>query len=239
MDHRVAIVAALEREVRAIVQGWRVSERDYAGKRFQFFENDRAVLVCGGIGPVAARRATEAIISLYDPSEVVSVGFAGALETGLKVGDAFVPRRVVDAGDSSVAETDVGSGTLVSFNSVASVQQKESLARAYGAQAVDMEAAAVARGAQAHGLPFTAMKAISDESNFEIPALDRFIRDGQFCAARFVAWVALRPWLWLTVIRMARNSAHATRTLCVWLEQYNREPEKRPRPRPGLHLITK
>jgi nucleoside phosphorylase len=236
MSNKVAIVAALEREVRPIVKSWRASERDHAGRRFKFFENDRAVLVCGGIGPDPARRATEAIISLYRPSEVVSVGFAGALETALSVGDAFVPRRVVDAGDSSVSETDVGSGTLVSFGSIASMQQKESLARAYGAQAVDMEAVAVAKAARAHGLPFTAMKAISDEPRFKMPDLDRFIRNGQFSAGRFAAFTAVRPWLWVTTIRLARNSARATRTLCNWLEQYNREPEKQ---RAGLHLITR
>jgi adenosylhomocysteine nucleosidase len=239
MPSKVAIVAALEREVRPIIRDWRVRECNHAGRSFKFFENERAVLVCGGIGSEAARRATEAIISLYGPREIVSLGFAGALEAALKLGDAFVPRRVVDAGDSSVTETEVGSGTLVSFGSIAGVQQKKNLAKAYGAQAVDMEAAAVARGARAHGLRFLAMKAISDESTFEGPELDSFIRDGRFCATSFVAWTAVRPWQWPIAIRMAKNSACATRTLCKWLEQYNDQPEMLDGPRPGLHLITR
>ena len=57
---RIAIVAALEREVRPLVKQWRMTEKQHDQRRFQFFENDRAVLVCGGIGGEAARRATEA-----------------------------------------------------------------------------------------------------------------------------------------------------------------------------------
>jgi adenosylhomocysteine nucleosidase len=239
MSKRVAIVAALEREVKPIVADWRSSDREYGGQCFRIFECDQAVLVCGGIGPEPARRAAQAIISLFAPSELVSVGFAGALDPTLKVGDAFVPRRVVDASDGSVSDIGAGSGTLISFASIAGVGQKEKLARSYGAQAVDMEAAAVARAARAQGLPFKAMKAISDESDFEFPGLEGFIRDGRFCATRFLAWSVAQPWLWLTVVRMARNSARATSTLCAWLEQYSRRPENLNEARPGLHLISK
>jgi adenosylhomocysteine nucleosidase len=239
MSPKVAIIAALEREVKPIIVRWRSEERDYAGRRFRFFMNDRAVLVCGGIGPVAARRATEAVISLYTPHEIVSVGFAGALDPSLNAGAAFVPQRVVDAGDSSVSILGTGSGTLVSFGFIAGKQQKESLAKAYGAQAVDMEAAAVARAAQAHGLPFGAMKAVSDEHDFEMPEMERFIRDGHFCATSFVAWTAAQPWLWPVAIRLARNSARASRTLCDWLQQYNHPPEKVDDSRAGLHLISR
>jgi adenosylhomocysteine nucleosidase len=101
------------------------------------------------------------------------------------------------------------------------VAQKLKLARAYGAQAVDMEAAAVARGAQARGVAFGAYKVISDDSDFEIPAMDRFIREGKFRALAFVIYTAIRPWLWRRVIRLARNSSRAAETLCRWLVQYN------------------
>src|SRR6476660_7296010 len=80
----VAIVAALEREVRPLVREWKVAEREHAGRKFRFFESDRAVVVCGGVGPEAARRATEAAISLYRPARVISAGFAGALIEGLR-----------------------------------------------------------------------------------------------------------------------------------------------------------
>src|SRR5579864_5473839 len=58
---RVAIVAALEREVRPLVKGWRVREQEFDGRHFRFFERDNFVLVAGGIGAEAARRAAEAV----------------------------------------------------------------------------------------------------------------------------------------------------------------------------------
>ncbi len=74
-----------------------------------------------------------------------------------------------------------GEGVLVSVATVAGVEQKEKLAKSYGAQAVDMEAAAVAKGAEARGVAFSAVKVISDEVDFELPSMERFISvDGQF-----------------------------------------------------------
>lgn len=214
----VAIVAALEREIWPLVRRWRASEREYSGRRFRFFASEHRVAVCGGIGPQAARRAAEAIISLYQPALVQSVGFAGALDESLHVGQLFEPRQVIDATDGSRADTGSGSGTLVSFSSVAGTDQKSRLATAYQAQAVDMEAAAVAKSAQAHGLRFAAVKVISDDASFAMPSIERFIaNDGRFRSGAFALHAASRPWLWSSLFRLARNSAKASRQLCEYL----------------------
>lgn len=219
---KVAIVAALEREVRPLIRRWRIAEKEYGGRRFRFFENDRAVLVCGGVGAEASRRATEAVIALYQPSSVLSVGFAGALDSTMKGGEILVPRRVIDARDGSSVDTGTGSGALVSFAAIASTDQKAKLAKAYGAQAVDMEAAAVARGAATHGTAFMAVKAISDGSDFVLPPLERFIgAGGVFRETAFTCFAVVRPWLWPGVIALARNSSRASQALCRWLDQFN------------------
>jgi adenosylhomocysteine nucleosidase len=211
----IAIVAALEREIWPLVKNWRVTDREYGGRRFRFFEEETWVAVCGGIGPEAARRATEAVISLYQPRVLESVGFAGALESQLKVGEVLDVQYVIDVADGSRIDTGRGSGILVSFASVAGSEQKSRLAKAYGAKAVDMEAAAVAKGAEARRLPFAVIKVISDEIGFRMPPVDRFTtKDGGFRMAGFVMFAALRPWLWAAVIRLARNSAKASRALC-------------------------
>src|SRR5439155_1080990 len=80
-------------EVWPLVKQWSASEREFDGRQFRFFENARAVLVCGGIGAEAARRATEAIIRLYQPVAVESVGFAGALDSRLEVGTVIGVKR--------------------------------------------------------------------------------------------------------------------------------------------------
>lgn len=237
---KIAMVAALEREVHCLVKRWPTIERDHEGWRFRFFESEHAVLVCGGIGAESARRATEAVIALYQPELVQSVGFAGALDPSLKVGEIFSPSRVIDARDGSSAETLAGCGVLVSAPAIADAKHKARLSEAYAAQAVDMEAAAVARGAQARGVSFMAVKAISDESSFIMPPMDRFVgQRGQFRAARFLMFSACRPWLWPRVAQLARNSAKASRALCAELDRYIHNPGKLAVSGSNLHPMCK
>lgn len=219
---KVAIIAALEREIAGAIRNWRVNKREYAGRRYKFFESERAVAVCGGMGAEAARRACEAIVQLYQPPLIISVGLAGGLDASLQVGSLFIPSRIVDAGDGSALKLTQGQGTLVSWNSVAGKEQKARLAAAYTASAVDMEAAAVARGAAARRIGFMAVKAISDDYEFELPALERFIAaDGSFRTGALVMYAAVRPWLWRKLLQLKRNSDHAATALCDWLEWYN------------------
>lgn len=224
---RIAIVAALEREVRPLIKDWSSTARPHEGTSFKFFEHESWVVVCGGIGENAARRATEAVIALYHPLQVMSAGFAGALDSKLRTGDIFVPARVLDARDCSTVEALAGgNGILVSASYIAGRKEKAKLADNFGAHAVDMEAAAVARGAQARGVPFSAVKAISDEADFEIPAMNRFVvsdgaMQGQFRTGKFVAFALVYPWMWPSLIALARNSSKASKALCAWLAEYD------------------
>jgi adenosylhomocysteine nucleosidase len=167
---------------------------------------------------------------------IMSVGFAGALDPTLKVGNIFLPRFVIDAKDGSRVETSSGTGTLLTVSSVAGADQKAKCVKDYGAAAIDMEAAAVAHTAQSQSIPFMAVKAISDEYDFDLPPMERFIRqDGQFRTAAFAAFIAIRPWLWARPVRLAGNTAKASRALCSWLDQYHHDAEKLENSGPELH----
>jgi adenosylhomocysteine nucleosidase len=218
---RIAIIAAMEREVAPLIRNWKVRTIEHGGRRYRLFENGEAALVCGGIGAEAARRATEAVIREVQAVRVISVGFAGALNPSLQVGDVFEPRTVINAADGVRTEVGSGEGILVSSATVAGKEQKIRFGKAYGAIAVDMEAAAVAQGAQARGVEFGALKVISDAADFNLPAVDRFVAaDGSFQSVRFACHVALRPWLWSATISLARNSAKASRALSDALTSY-------------------
>ena len=235
---KIAIIAALEREVRPLVKHWHIATRQFDGRQFKFFQRDRAVLICGGIGAEAARRAAEAIISLYHPVLIQSAGFAGALDSTLKMGNIFIPGCVIDASDGSKLDIGSGMGTLLSAPTVAGSAQKAKFASAYGANAIDMEAAAVGRVAQAHGIQFQAAKAISDEHDFDLPPMQSFVSpDGRFRSIPFALFVALRPWLWIKVARLAKNSAEASRALCEWLNHQNDNSEKLDNSGRGSHPI--
>ncbi|HKS75385.1 MAG TPA: hypothetical protein VJQ82_19410 [Terriglobales bacterium] len=221
---RVAIVAALEREIEPFVKGWDSRVRAYDGRNYKVYEKENAVVVCGGIGAEAARSAAEAVIALYQPGMLISAGFAGALDPGMSVGDSFTASQVIDAKDGSRMHSDQGSGILITFDTVADVEQKARFASAFGAHAIDMEAAAVGKAAQAHGIRFLACKVISDSSDTALPALTQFIgSDGRFHVLRYAMHIAVRPWKWVAVRRLARDSMKAARALGVRLEQHRRQ----------------
>src|ERR1700674_1591504 len=115
---RIAIIAAMEREVAPLVRNWQVRTMDHGGRRYRLFETGEATLVCGGIGAEAARRTTEAVIREVQPVRVISVGFAGALDASLQVGHVFEPRTVINAADGVRTEVASGEGILMSSASV-------------------------------------------------------------------------------------------------------------------------
>jgi adenosylhomocysteine nucleosidase len=217
---RIAIIAAMEREVAPLIRDWKVRMIEHDGRRYRLFENGDAVVICGGIGAEAARRATEAVIQEVDPYRVLSVGFAGGVGS-MPVGQVIEPRIVINAADGSRTDVGSGEGILVTFATVAGKEQKAQLGRSYGAIAVDMEAATVAQGAQARGVEFAALRAISDAADFSMPAMDRFVaHDGSFQSVRFACHVALRPWRWAATIALARNGSRASRSLSAGLQSY-------------------
>ena len=226
---KIAIIAALEREVHPLIRDWPTTGAHYDGRDFTVYESKYAVVVCGVIGPEAARRAAEAIIVKYSPDIVISAGVAGALVPNLRVGETIFPVTVVDTQDGShhetaiknapVANTPLGRTILASYPEIAGAEKKQALAKSYSAQAVDMEAAAVARATQTHGIAFIAIKSISDEHDFAMPGMSPFVRNGKFETRRFAFHVALRPWLWLAVYRLARNTRIASENLCAWLRE--------------------
>lgn len=226
---KIAIVAALERELHPLIKQWRSTTIAHDDQQFKVYEANYAVAICGGIGPESARRAAEAVIAKYSPEVLISAGVAGALVPELHVGEVIFPEVIVNTQDGSRHQTAIPESpiknsplartVLASYPQIATPEQKKQLAKSYGAHAVDMESAAVALAAEKHHLPLVAIKAISDEADFELPAMAEFIRNGQFQTAPFLVHIALRPWLWLQVYRLARNTRTASENLCAWLRE--------------------
>jgi adenosylhomocysteine nucleosidase len=226
---KIAIVSAIERELRPLIKSWPRTKLEHEGREFTFYESEYAVAVCGGIGAEYGRRAAEAVIMKYSPEIIISAGIAGASVPELHVGDTVFPAVVIDADDGSRHESAIRDAALgkislartilVSSPNVAGAAQKKQLAKSYGAHVVDLEGASVARAAQVHNLPFLAVKAISDDVNFELAEMNRFIRNGQFATKSLVLFLVPRPWLWLKMIRLARNTQLASHNLCAWLRE--------------------
>ncbi|MBZ5629946.1 MAG: phosphorylase [Acidobacteriia bacterium] len=214
MSVEIAIIAAMEREVRSLVRRWPRRDLVAGDLTLPAFAGDGVLVICSGIGGRLARRAAVAVFASHRPRVVVSAGLAGALDSSLEVGTILQPATVVDAATGARFNACGGSGVMVSVPSVLDRDAKSRLAGSYGAVAADMEAAAVALVAGQNGCPFIALKAISDEAGFPMPSFQRWIdARGRIRTARLLLDSALRPAHWLALARLGVNSSHASREL--------------------------
>lgn len=206
-----AVIAALPREVKSLVRGWKL--RRLPGNVL-VYTSDASVVACAGMGAGRAALAVQAAMAAAPVTALVSVGLAGACDPKLHVGDVVRAGVVVDAQTGERFGSAEAGPVLVSSAAIAGVREKQRLFASYGASVVDMEAASVARLARAHGLAFQAIKAISDEADFEMEELGQFATaDGQFRVAAFAVYAALRPRMWSRLMQLGRDSGLAARTL--------------------------
>lgn len=220
MSRRIAIIAAMKREVEPLLERWRRSGAKVERKMvsvIEGYECEGVWVIVAGIGRKRAATAARIAIEYHQPETIISTGLAGGLQKGLGAGAVFRPEAVIDgrSGEKYRCERDSrAQGVLVTAASVLSRKEKEELARKFSADAVDMEAAVVAEVAHASGTPFVALKAISDELEFEMPPLGRFVDpEGHFHLLKLIGYAALRPRTWGALGELRRNSRMASEAL--------------------------
>jgi adenosylhomocysteine nucleosidase len=188
-------------------------------------------VVSGGVASALAARL-EAALTRYDVVGIISVGLGGALSPELSVGDWVVGDRVTDG--ATIWETDVawtqqivaaiGSfgrlhvGALVGSDvMVADAAAKASLHGRTGALAADMESHVSARLAQANGLPFAAVRVISDDAGRALPkaALAGMRPDGGMNLSAVLWALAKDPTQLPALIRTGREADTGFKALAL------------------------
>ncbi len=221
---KFALIVAMPREVKPLLKDCRpVDHRpasnlpaeaagtvSYPQLLYRFQD---AILICSGPGYKNAALAAQQAIEAYSPQMVVSIGFAGALAEEMKVGEVIVPRHVISERTGSAFTSPRGRGVLVTAERVAGEERKRLLFTRFRAQAVDMEAAAVAAVAAARDCEFLALKVISDGLHSNVDLVTRFVRPEGFRVGAFLAHVLVRPWLWPAVHHLQRDSRRAAENL--------------------------
>ena len=219
MKPRIAILAALPREIEPLVRDWpvRISSQEQGTL---VAENDRAIAVCAGMGPARVRQAFATAEARGPLSAILSIGYAGALRKSMARNTLHWPAKVLDAATGAAYDCAGGSGTLVTAAHVVGSAEKRELAARWDADLVDMEAAAVARLAQMRGLPFRTLKVVSDEAGDKLPDLNRFIdAHGRFREAAFAWHLARHPWLLPTAVRLGRDANRASASMAQALSE--------------------
>lgn len=213
---RVAIIAAMPGELKPLVRSWPHSTRSGVEFWAQRDEEEEWIAACAGAGLDAATRAFAAIEDGGPVDLLLSVGWAGALNTECKVGAAYNVAGAIDVrtGERFLCDAGAGKLWLATSPKVADEAEKRRLAATYGASLVDMEAVAVARLAAMRSIPFYCIKGVSDGFDEKLPDLNRFLApNGQFQTARFALYALVRPLYWPALIRMGENSKKASQSI--------------------------
>jgi adenosylhomocysteine nucleosidase len=216
------VVAALAAEARALGPAAR------GGEGYDLLA-DGTLIAISGIGYASALNAAQRLIDA-GATALVSWGMAGGLDPGLAAGDVCLPREVISADgirfvtaqhwretlSARVAthRTVVSGNLLTSIRPIESVAAKQAARVKTGAAAVDMESSAVAQAAQAHGLPFIAVRVIVDAAGDALPrAVAQASRSGHVQTGRLLLGVLKSPAQIAPLARLARRYRIAMRSL--------------------------
>jgi adenosylhomocysteine nucleosidase len=214
MPASLAIVAALPREIAALVRGIKPDSHLLRSKIY-LYRLPQAIVVAAGMGASRVTLAVEAALAAAPITTLISIGLSGSCTLSLHPGELAEAGTIISANTGERFSTSSPEPhILATTDTIASTDEKQRLAAAYNASIVDMEAATVARLAAAHNLRFRAIKAISDAHDFELDGLNHFsTAQGEFRTAAFALHIALRPATWSKGAELGRNSNLALKNL--------------------------
>jgi len=222
MNFDLLFVAAEPRECEPFLRHWTDAADAHlpvhwsrAGK----WNGRKCVVIANGAGVERARIAVAAA-----PAPVVcSIGFCGALDAGLQIGDIFVASEVRNGSRRWQAEAPAprrtGNGPLQTAARIVSTAREKSELRAQGSLAVDMEASGVARASDEAGAAFYCIRAVSDLANetFVNDVNACLMPDGRFNTGRLVRRAMLSPSRMGELIRLAGRASIAAKNLGEYL----------------------
>jgi len=241
-----AVLGAMKEEV-ATLRGQMAVEETTAQRGFTVFKGKYSgkdmLLVQTGMGRIRAERATQFVLEHYPLESMVSVGFAGALEKGLGVGDVIIWSTIYSGNEDGLKTGDAchsdavllsqaqiamagqpfrileGSGVTVP-RAITRPESKEALGREYSAEAVDMESYWIGKAAQDRGVHFLTVRAISDTVEEHLSFLEQLFTDcGELCKVRAVIYFLTRPWQIAKLFVLGRSARRAEKNLTLFVDR--------------------
>lgn len=190
-----------------------------------------------GIGREQAAESAEALLRSSRPDLVVMAGVAGALAAELEIADLAVARHVLHGGRVYRPELvpllpGAWTGGLLCSDAILGTAAAKKTARDTAVRthpdlppplAVEMETAGVAEAAERAGVPWAAVRAISDRADEDFPLdLSRLVgEDGRVSSLRSTVAVLARPAAVPALVRLGRNVARGMmrlgEELAVWV----------------------
>lgn len=193
--------------------------------------NKRILLVANGAGPRLASAAARLVMESLSVAKtssagleaVVSTGFCGALDPGLRPNNIVIGDTVVSGGGGSMHDcalpvflpAPVTTGAVVSQDRVANCAAEKARLRAHGALAVEMEAAGVFAQFQRTGIPCFCIKIVTDaaDESFSLDLNQMRSPEGRILRGKIVRSALIRPHLWPELLRLKKRAEIAAEAL--------------------------
>jgi len=225
----VAVLAAMPNELRPLVRALSLRRRRSDGPEVwtDSVGGIRVVASTVGVGTSAAGAATDALLRSTTVDHVVVIGIAGALGPDPPVGGLVVPEVVLDGRSGrelrpAPVEGHPGHGTLHTSDEFILDPERLRRLRDAGVVALDMETAAIAEVCEAHGRPWSVVRAISDSAVDQpvgAAAIGLVKADGSPDLRAVARLLARRPGAVRGLARLARDSKVAALTSVRAVEQ--------------------
>jgi adenosylhomocysteine nucleosidase len=263
LDHGIiGLIAAMPEEIRPLLRlAGKYSREQFDGfEAYRFsYGREKVLLVKSGMGLDNAAAAARALIRAK-PCIIVNFGFCGAVKEGPRVGDIMVAQRILLNMDdlfspqSGIVEEDAKRLTRSladalndrdfrvhggAFITAPAIRSKVEMARLVptwvSSPVLEMETAAVAKAAATEGVPFLAVRGVSDDAGEELGFSISELTDARMRIriGKVLKTVAGKPWIIAQMLRLAKNSGKAGKNLAlalaVLLEDTDELPLKRVR----------
>lgn len=226
----LAILAALPQECSAVLDwpGWRRLEASSGLSVYSLEREGRSLrLAIGGMGGDRTRKVLGSLVKDYTPTRLISIGFAGALDPGLRVGDVVVGTRVFMWRARGQLAPGLGlecpwegfrfkSASVVSAPGLVSkLEVIRDLDRQWLPAVLDLETFALAQEAQERGIAFSSIRAVSDEWDLDVgPRIEAMLgEDLVIKPSRMILRLISKPWESVLLWRLLRRSRVAAKGL--------------------------
>ena len=246
MKKSIALLAAVSEEIAGIKKAMHIFDRTRLNKTETWtgtWWGKNIVLARTGVGRQKAKQATAQVIENFHPEAIISIGYAGALATELKVGDLFIADCILDGQNDSVAfevenslnsewlglaksislsgELKIKVGKLITVNSVIHTPEaKQDLGEKVGADAVEMETIEIAMLAREKKIPFLSVRGISDAVDHELIDPSSFLgSDGEISKLRAGWYVLTHPKSLKNAISLRSHTQIATQNLTDFISK--------------------
>jgi nucleoside phosphorylase len=232
---RLAIFSAFPHETRTLVKNLNAAR---ISKTLPFtiflapYASGEVIVVLTGMGTRNAEASLNHVIKEHSPTLILSLGFGGALYADAAIGELIWASSVLLVNDG-VRETldlpdrdhlfdrlsqkiTIREGSIVTLERwMKKPEIRRALSKPLPFPVCDMETFPLAKASLARGLPFVAIRSITDRSHEEIPPELLYVSDesGNYRLSRSLKVLIGNPSLIPRAIDLGRNSAIASKNL--------------------------